>query len=110
MSLSVPGEIEEDDDEDDDEYDAPEQLTEEERVEQIRKDHQERLEKEKQREEEELRAEEEEEYNRQKDEAAKDSIAEYTEGDTDLLNKKENPVMNGGGLRTDGFFKKGRFD
>lgn len=103
-------EIEEDDDEDDDEYDAPEQLTEEERVEQIRKDHQERLEKEKQREEEELRAEEEEEYNRQKDEAAKDSIAEYTEGDTDLLNKKENPVMNGGGLRTDGFFKKGRFD
>ena len=103
-------EIEEDDDEYDDEYDAPEQLTEEERVEQIRKDHQERLEKEKQREEEELRAEEEEEYNRQKDEAAKDSIAEYTEGDTDLLNKKENPVMNGGGLRTDGFFKKGRFD
>lgn len=100
----------EDDDEDDDEYDAPQQLTEEERVAQIRKDHQERMEKEKQREEEELRAEEEEEYNRQKDEAAKDSIAEYTEGDTDLLNRKENPVMHGGGLRADGFFKKDRFD
>lgn len=100
----------EEEDEDDEEYEAPEELTEEERVEQIRQDYQDRKEQERLKEEEEIRAEEEREYNRKKDEAAKESIAEYTEGDTDLLNQKDNPVINGGGLRTDGFFKKGRFD
>ena len=55
--------------------------------------------------------EEEQESFQRMEEEAEQTLAEYTEGDTDLLNKKDNPALNGGGLRTDSsFFGNGRFD
>ena len=55
--------------------------------------------------------EEERESFQRMEEEAEQTLAEYTEGDTDLLNKKDNPALNGGGLRTDGsFFGNDRFD
>ena len=76
---------------------------------QLLKEHEEREEQERLLDEQDL--EEEQEYFRRRDEEAEETLAEYTEGDTDLLNKKDNPTLNGGGLRTDGsFFGNGRFD
>ena len=55
--------------------------------------------------------EQEQEYFRRREEEAGETLAEYTEGDTDLLNKKDDPTLNGGGLRTDSsFFGNNRFD
>lgn len=104
---------EEDEDEEDDvEEDAepPEDLTREERLQQVRQERAAREEQERLREEAELRAEEEEAYIKAQEEAAKENIDGYEEGETDLLSQKENPAKNGGGLRTGGFFSSSRFD
>ena len=96
-------------DDEDDDVEAPRPLSDEELRQQLLKEHEEREEQERMLDEQDL--EEEQEYFRRRDEEAEETLAEYTEGDTDLLNKKDNPTLNGGGLRTDGsFFGKGRFD
>ena len=96
-------------DDEDDDVEAPRPLSDEELRQQLLKEHEEREEQERLLDEQDL--EEEQEYLRRRDEEAEETLAEYTEGDTDLLNKKDNPTLNGGGLRTDGsFFGNGRFD
>ena len=96
-------------DDEDDDVEAPRPLSDEELRQQLLKEHEEREEQERLLDEQDL--EEEQEYFRRRDEEAEETLAEYTEGDTDLLNKKDNPTLNGGGLRTDGsFFGNGRFD
>ena len=96
-------------DDEDDDVEAPRPLSDEELRQQLLKEHEEREEQERMLDEQDL--EEEQEYLRRRDEEAEETLAEYTEGDTDLLNKKDNPTLNGGGLRTDGsFFGNGRFD
>ena len=96
-------------DDEDDDVEAPRPLSDEELRQQLLKEHEEREEQERMLDEQDL--EEEQEYFRRRDEEAEETLAEYTEGDTDLLNKKDNPTLNGGGLRTDGsFFGNGRFD
>ena len=97
-----------DDDDEDDDVEAPRPLSDEELRQQLLKEHEEREERERMLDEEDLK--EEQEYFRRRDEEAEETLAEYTEGDTDLLNKKDNPALNGGGLRTDGsFFGSNRF-
>ena len=96
-------------DDGDDDVEAPRPLSDEELRQQLLKEHEEREEKERLLDEQDL--EQEQEYFRKRDEEAEETLAEYTEGDTDLLNKKDNPALNGGGLRTEGsFFGNGRFD
>ena len=96
-------------DDEDDDVEAPRPLSDEELRQQLLKEHEEREEQERLLDEQDL--EEEQEYFRRREEEAEETLAEYTEGDTDLLNKKDNPTLNGGGLRTDGsFFGNGRFD
>ena len=96
-------------DEEDDEVEAPRPLSDEELRQQLLKEHEEREEQERLLDEEDL--EQEQEYFRRREEEAGETLAEYTEGDTDLLNKKDDPTLNGGGLRTDSsFFGNNRFD
>ena len=96
-------------DEEDDEVEAPRPLSDEELRQQLLKEHEEREEQERLLDEEDL--EQEQEYFRRRDKEAEETLAEYTEGDTDLLNKKDDPTLNGGGLRTDSsFFGNNRFD
>ena len=96
-------------DDEDGDVEAPRPLSDEELRQQLLKEHEEREEKERLLDEQDL--EQEQEYFRRRDEEAEETLAEYTEGDTDLLNKRDNPMLNSGGLRTDGsFFGNGRFD
>ena len=97
------------DDEEDDDYELPQPFSDDQLRQQLLKEQEEREEQERLLSEEDL--EEEQESFQRMEEEAEQTLAEYTEGDTDLLNKKDNPALNGGGLRTDSsFFGNGRFD
>ena len=96
-------------DEEDEDFEPPHPFSDEELRQQLLKEQEEREEQERMLSEEDL--EEERESFQRMEEEAEQTLAEYTEGDTDLLNKKDNPALNGGGLRTDSsFFGNDRFD
>ena len=96
-------------DDEDDDFEPPQPLSDEELRQQLLKEHEEREEQERLLDEEDLR--EEQDSFRRMEEEAEETLAEYTEGDTDLLSKKDNPALNGGGLQADSsFFGNGRFD
>ena len=96
-------------DEEDEDFEPPHPFSDEELRQQLLKEQEEREEQERMLSEEDL--EEERESFQRMEEEAEQTLAEYTEGDTDLLNKKDNPALIGGGLRTDSsFFGNDRFD